>query len=331
MEKDIANTTSRNVDTRITVTVFTPTYNRRHTLERTYRSLQEQTFRDFEWLIVDDGSTDDTASLVAEWQKEDNFFPVLYHRKQNGGKHTAHNFVLPLARGEYFAILDSDDWYLPETLTILLNAWASMPLEIKHQFSNIEGLCSYSDGRTVGHSFPGDVYDSNYIEMQKTHSFDTKGMYRTDVLKLYPFPDNYEGCFVPEALIWNRMAAKFKTRYISKIVGYTEYMPDGLSNRSLKAGFTKSEPAVVYHREMSLIRSFPMLKRLKCKANVYRYAFHNRLSILKELSEERFKLPGIVFAGIGYLVYIKDRVALYREELTRVRGCINSTSVRNRS
>ena len=72
------------------MTVFTPTFNRRQTLERVYRSLREQTFMDFEWLIVDDGSTDDTGALVAGWREEANFFPIRYHWKPNGGKHTAH-------------------------------------------------------------------------------------------------------------------------------------------------------------------------------------------------------------------------------------------------
>jgi len=303
----------------VKVTVFTPTYNRRHTLERTYNSLQKQTFRDFEWLIVDDGSTDDTASLVAEWQKEDNFFPILYKWKPNGGKHTAHNMGISLASGEYFAILDSDDWYVPETLRFLTDQWNSMPDEMRRQFSSVEGICYNENGEIIGRPFPRDVYDSNILAIRLLNDkpMDTMGMHRLEVLNEFPFPENFDGCFVPESLVWERIAEKFSTRFTNFKVGFKEYLPEGLTKRSIKAALAKSGPAVLFNREMSLRKSLPLLTRLKCKANVYRYVLHNRVPMLKELSTERFQLLGIMFLVVGYLVYLKDKVSVYREELTK--------------
>ena len=91
------------------ITVFTPAYNRAHTLEKLYRSLQRQTFHNFEWLIVDDGSTDGTAKLVNNWQAEENPFPVRYVWQENGGKCRAINYGLELAAGELFFTVDADD------------------------------------------------------------------------------------------------------------------------------------------------------------------------------------------------------------------------------
>lgn len=303
----------------VKVTVFTPTYNRRHTLERTYNSLQKQTFRDFEWMIVDDGSTDDTASLVSEWQKEDNFFTIRYHWKPNGGKHTAHNFGIFQASGKYFSILDSDDWYVPEALNFLIDQWNTMSVVMKSRFSSVEGICCNENGEIIGRPFPQDVYDSNILSIRLLNDkpMDTMGMHRLEVLKEFPFPDNFDGCFVPESLVWERIAERYSTRFTNFMVGFKEYLPEGLTKRSIKAGLAKSGPAVLFNREMSLRKSLPLLTRLKCKANVYRYAFHNKMPIMKELSAERFPLLGIMFTAVGYLVYLKDRAAVYREEMSK--------------
>ena len=92
------------------ITVFTPTYNRAYILENLYRSLQRQSFTDFEWLVVDDGSSDGTKALFERWQKEDNPFPIRYCYKENGGKCRAINYGLKLAQGELFFTVDSDDY-----------------------------------------------------------------------------------------------------------------------------------------------------------------------------------------------------------------------------
>jgi hypothetical protein len=192
-----------------------------------------------------------------------------------------------------------------------------MPQRIQKNFSNVEGLCSHANGKIVGHRFPIDIYDSNHLKIQNTHFFDTRGMYKLDVLRLYPFPEGYDSCFVPESLIWNRIAQKYNTRYINDIVGFTEYQSSGLSNRSLKEGFTKSEPAVLYNRELSEIKSLSFAKRLKCKVNVYRYSFHNRMSIMRQLGEERPRILAIPLVLLGFMVYLKDQVAVFREELAK--------------
>jgi glycosyltransferase involved in cell wall biosynthesis len=268
-------------------------------------------------LIVDDGSTDDTESLVAIWQKDKNFFSIRYRWKPNGGKHTAHNLGLSLARGEYFSILDSDDWYAPDTLKFLIDQWNSISDEMRSQFSNVEGICCNKNGKIIGRLFPQEVYDSNILTVQLLNDkpADTMGMHRLEVLREFPFPDNFDGCYVPEGLVWERIADRYNTRFTNFIVGYKEYLVEGLTKRSTRAVLARSRPLVLYNREMSLRKSVSVVKRFKCKANVYRYSFHNRMSVIKELKEENIGLFGIPFVIIGLLAYLKDRMTILKEEL----------------
>ena len=107
------------------VTVFTPTFNRAHTLHRVFESLTQQTFRDFEWLVIDDGSTDNTQQLIDSWTQAADF-PIRYFFQPNGGKHIAHNTALTLAEGTFLVIADSDDRFIPDALQIFTDTWAAI-------------------------------------------------------------------------------------------------------------------------------------------------------------------------------------------------------------
>lgn len=297
---------------KVRVTVFTPTYNRRHTIERLYNSLRKQTFKDFEWLVIDDGSTDNTEFMIMRWSRENDLFPIRYYWKPNGGKHTAHNYALEKAQGEYFAIIDSDDWYAPDALEILINEWNAIPSEAKDRFSNVEGLCCDKEGNLVGTPWPKDVYDVSGLAVRRIQR-DTRGMYRLSVLKEFPFPQGFEGGFVTEGLVWNRMARKYLTRFINKIVGYIEYQPNGLSKRNLRTALSGSKAAVLYYRELSYSEYETLLERIKCKANVYRYAIHAKVPLLAEMKKEKNYFCGIFYALIGIMFYIIDRIRLTHE------------------
>jgi glycosyltransferase involved in cell wall biosynthesis len=114
-------------------TVFTATYNRAHTLHRAFDSLCAQSFRDFEWLVVDDGSTDDTANLIDKWIKTANF-PIRYFRQPNSGKHIAHNLAIREARGQFFTVIDSDDALMPAALERAHNLWHEIPETERYKF-----------------------------------------------------------------------------------------------------------------------------------------------------------------------------------------------------
>lgn len=198
-------------------TVFTPTYNRAKTLHRVYESLQQQTFRDFEWIIVDDGSTDDTKSIVDIWQKHSKF-PIRYIWQQNGHKKSAFNHGVRLARGDLFLSADSDDRFSPTALERFIYHWIKIPEKERNNFAGVCGLCQDEQGNIVGTLFPGDWgIDSDSLEIYYRFAVrgEKWGFCRTDVLRAHPFPEHLPG-HVPEGVIWTAIAARYKTRFVNE-------------------------------------------------------------------------------------------------------------------
>jgi len=199
-------------------TVFTPTYNRAHSLPRVYESLKHQTFRDFEWLIVDDGSTDNTHELVETWQKEDPF-PIRYLWQENAHKKVAFNRGVREAQGEFFLTWDSDDEAVPDALEILNRHWCNIPEAQRNEFSAVTGLCIDSGGVLVGSRFPADVFDSNSLAIRYRYKVEGEkwGFQRTDLLRQFPFPQDVQG-HVPEGIVWSAMASHYKTRFVNEVL-----------------------------------------------------------------------------------------------------------------
>ena len=198
-------------------TVFTPTYNRAHTLHRVYDSLVSQTFRDFEWLVVDDGSTDRTRELLSGWRREVDF-PIRYLYQPNQGKHVAYNLAVPKARGALFLTLDSDDGCVPHALETLKLHWESIPRERRARFSAVTVLCVDQHGQIVGDSFPKGTFDSDILELEYRWNLcgEKWGFQRTDVMRQFPFPvPPMRLSHIPEGIVWSRIARKYKTRYVN--------------------------------------------------------------------------------------------------------------------
>ena len=216
-------------------TVFTPTYNRAHTLQRVFDSLQAQTFRDFEWLVVDDGSTDDTESLVGQWAAQADF-PVRFFRQNHRHKKAAFNRGVREAQGQLFLTLDSDDRMPADALATLRDAWLAIPAESRDGYASVTGLCVRPDGSIVGDRYPQDVMDSTPIDMYFCHSVrgEKFGFTRTDLLTRFPFPEHIEG-FVPESVVWWAIArAGYRSRFINKTVRYYEDSADSISRASVR-------------------------------------------------------------------------------------------------
>ena len=210
------------------ITVFTPTYNRGYTLGDLYESLMCQTCFDFEWLIVDDGSTDDTEAMVKGWL-DNGRFAVRYEKKENGGKPSAINKGLKLAQCEYFWIIDSDDTVTPNGVETCIKWLESLPKDEK--FAGAGGLRGDKNGGIIGTTFSGDYVDATTLERaQHNIGGDKSEVFFTSVIKQFPFPVFEGEKFVPEALIWNRIAkAGYKIRWFNEIVHITEYLDDGMT------------------------------------------------------------------------------------------------------
>lgn len=201
-----------------TFTVFTPTFERASTLGRVYESLQAQTFADFEWLIVDDGSTDGTRELVEAWRAEA-AFPIRYLHQANAGKHVAFNHGVREARGELFLPLDSDDACTPDALERLLYWWEAIPPAKRDGFSAVTVHCRDQDGNLVGTPFPQSPLDCTSIEMRWRHRVrgEKWGFHRTEVLRRHPFPEPAGAGYVSESLVWRAIDEQgYKTRFVNE-------------------------------------------------------------------------------------------------------------------
>lgn len=219
----------RSPEARFHFTVLTPTYNRAHTLARVYESLLEQSYQSFEWVVVDDGSTDHTAQLVAQWQREASF-PITYHWQANQHKKSAFNLGVRVAQGELIVVLDSDDTLLPDSLYEMVSVWWSLPDDKRSKYVGVTGLCQQPGGAIVGDLFPYDNLDATALDLYFKYRVrgEKFGCLARDVLLEFPFPQ-YPG-FVPESLVWRAIArAGYKHRFVNKVFRVYYPEPDSLS------------------------------------------------------------------------------------------------------
>ena len=198
-------------------TVFTPTYNRRHTIYRVYDSLRAQTLRDFEWLVIDDGSTDGTSELIREWTQAADF-PIRYFSQQNSGKHIAHNLAVREARGQFFAPVDSDDAVLPNVMERVWLHWNEIPISERTYFAGVWGLCRDQHGALVGNYYPASPFDADWREVHYVRRVrgEKCGVFRTEVLRQFPFPE-VKKTYIPEGMIWLEIAKTYKTRFVNEV------------------------------------------------------------------------------------------------------------------
>lgn len=213
------------------ITVFTPTYNRGYIIENLYKSLKKQTFKDFEWLVLDDGSTDNTEELFKKWIKEENFFNIVYKKTENGGKHRAINKASDIARGDLFFIVDSDDRLTNDALEVL-DKWEKSIIN-KEKFCAISGNRGRNTGDMWGATFKGTYFDCTALERRKNNILGDKAeAYYTSILKKYKFPEFYGENFITEAVLWNRIAEEgYQIRWFNKVIYISDYLEDGLTSK----------------------------------------------------------------------------------------------------
>ena len=212
------------------LTVFTPAYNRRKTIHRAFESLMAQTCKDFEWLIVDDGSSDNLKELIDEYRKTADF-PIRYYYKKNGGKHTAINYSYRLTDSDYYLIVDSDDAIMPDTVKTFLNYWESFTPEQRQRYWCVVGLCKDGDtGEVVGDRFPDGINESeNPRALAAAVKGEKSSCMRTEVLKRFPFPEPKGTNFITESIVWNKIDKQYRQYYVNDVVRvYYQNEPDSL-------------------------------------------------------------------------------------------------------
>lgn len=211
------------------LTIFTPAYNRAHTLPRTYASLLAQKSRDFVWLIIDDGSTDGTEDLVRGWMNSDNGFEIRYIRKENGGMHTAHNIAYENIDTELNVCIDSDDALAENAVEIILSEWKRVK---STGVAGLIGLDADFSGNIIGTRFPDGVTETTLSGFYASGgSGDKKLVYRTDIITSVPPYPVFDGeKYVALAYKYLLVDQKYKMAAINRVLCSVEYQPDGSSN-----------------------------------------------------------------------------------------------------
>lgn len=215
------------------ITVLTLTYNRAHTLPRVYESLCKQEFKDFDWVVIDDGSTDSTKALIDGYQKAATF-PIAYYFKENGGKHTALNFALDKIESPYVHIIDSDDALSDNALSLIHQNWEHIPAEDYNRFWCVSGLClDNQTGKIVGKPFPKGINELAGRAQHKVivkYPGDKSCCRKLSVLKEFPFPVFPDVKFVSEGMVWEKINKKYDQYCTNDIfrIYYTD-SPDSLA------------------------------------------------------------------------------------------------------
>lgn len=216
------------------LTVFTPAFNRAHTLARTYESLKNQTCKDFVWLIIDDGSSDNTAELVKSWQNTEKEFEIQYIYKENGGMHTAHNTAYENIKTELNVCVDSDDCMPPDAVEAIVYKWN----EVRDEgYAGIIGLDdNMNTGEIIGSGFASGLTETTLCGYYASGGMgDKKLVYRTDVINSYPPYPVFEGeKYVALAYKYRLIDNDYKLAVLDKVLCNVEYQDNGSSATMFK-------------------------------------------------------------------------------------------------
>lgn len=239
------------------LTVFTPAYNRAYTLPRTYASLKRQDCKDFIWLVVDDGSTDNTAELVKGWQAQETEFEIRYIYKENGGMHTAHNAAYENMDTELNVCIDSDDELADGAVRCIINLWAKID---QKKYAGIIGLdADMNTGEVIGTGFPEDMKETTLAGFYDAGgSGDKKLVYRTDIMKALPPYPVFEGeKYVSLGWKYQLCDQQYQLVTTNTVLCHVEYQADGSSRNMLRQYLRNPKGFAFIRKEnMKYIHSF---------------------------------------------------------------------------
>ena len=289
------------------ISILTPTYNRGKLLLPLYESLKNLTFENFEWLIVDDGSEDDTEQYALSWiahNIENAEFPIRYIKKSNGGKHTAINRGVREASGELILILDSDDT-LPEDSLATIAQYYEQCKGYK-DCAGVCGLMAHHDGQLIGTGFPKDPMYESALQFRYAEKGNVTGdlleVYKTSVMREFPFPEIENEKFCPESLVWNRIANKYKLFCFNKVIYYRDYLDGGLTSKIVRIRMNSPIASTMTYAEM-LDYNISLKWKIRSAINYWRFRYC--------IKNKALKAPAVkwywkAFQIIGLIMHLKD-------------------------
>lgn len=286
------------------LTIFTPAYNRAHTIGLTYESLKKQNCKEFIWLIIDDGSTDNTSELVEQWKNESCGFEIRYIYKENGGMHTAHNIAYENIDTELNVCIDSDDCLAEEAVQKILNKWEAVK---DFGYAGIIGLdADMNTGEIIGSKFPEDMWETTLVEYYaKGGKGDKKLVYRTDVINRYPpYPVFAGEKYVALAYKYRLIDNDYKLAVLNEVLCNVEYQTDGSSGTMYKQ-YLKNPRGFAFWRKISM--QYPESRKRMfrdCVHYVSSSLIAHNCHFIKESPKKVYTLLAIPFGAL-LTVYIK--------------------------
>lgn len=288
-----------------TITVFTPTYNRAYILPQLYESLKHQTSQDFCWLIVDDGSTDNTKELVDSWIIE-GLIDIRYYYQENGGKMRAHNYGVSLCDTELFLCCDSDDYLTDDAVSLVKNTWEGFT----DSKSNISGLIGpiavFDNGVKIKSIVPKGFKLLNIREFSRELGKVRESLliYRTDIIRQYPFPVPAGEKFMPEGYIHNIIADKYKMVVFRKEIMVAIYRGDGYTKNGIKYYFENPKSMAILKND-TVRRSGFSKRGLVAACDYLISSILSKKSFLEIFNDSSSKIISMIVLPIVPLRYIQ--------------------------
>lgn len=281
------------------ITVFTPTYNRAYILKKLYDSLVSQTEKNFEWLIVDDGSTDNTRELIEKWINEKKI-DIRYFYQENQGKPIAFNSGVRNSNCKYFFCVDSDD-YLTENAIQIISEGIK---EIRNdKISGIIALRGIDYNQTIGTRMPKNIKYSSLKNLYEKYKFkgDTALVYKTEILRQYPFKLQNQEKFIGECFVYDQIDEKYEMLLMDKIIYICEYLDDGYTKNTIKI-LKKSPYSYMVMKLQSSKVSKKILYKIKHMAGYIAMGIYVKDKELIKKSNN--PILAIISAPLGLLIYI---------------------------
>ena len=291
------------------LTIFTPTYNRAYILPKLYESLCRQTCQDFEWLVVDDGSTDNTKELVEGWLAEGKI-DIKYLRQANSGKMMAHNLAVKESSGELFMCVDSDDClFSGRVVEDALNFWNCEMVKVGDT-SSICGFIGYKEIGVKKQHFPEFLHIAHLSELNKAgFKGELTMVFRRDVLGKYPFPYFSGEKFVTDVYVYDQIDREYKVLLFPYYMQHCEYQIGGYSSNYMKMLFCNPQGYRAYHNQCVKFRKRGYVKSVICYI-----ALSIRLGDRHMLRDAADKFLTLLLFPLGVIKYFADNYKLSRLE-----------------
>lgn len=288
-----------------TLTVFTPTFNRAELLPRLYESLCRQTSKDFLWLIIDDGSTDDTNALVQDWIKE-NKIEIQYIYQDNQGMHGAYNTAYDNTKTELIVNIDSDDLMPDNAVELIIDFWN---LNGSEKYSGLVGLDKEMTGNIIGKKFPYGLKQSTLEDLYHKYKIpgDKKLVYRTEVVKSYPRYPLFPGeNFVPHGSLFVQIDKDYELLLLNEVLVLVEYQDDG-SSRNMFKQYRKYPQGFRYGRQIQI--KYSKYWKVKIKNIIHLIACHIQLKDRNIFRRNPYPILTLILSPLGVILYfyIKEK------------------------